>query len=208
MSVEYPLPKQSELHRFTIKEWAKKIGKPYSSLYAYIHTKGWKTSDYFKRPASPLKIDYPLPQENEIGKYPRREWARLKGIKVVNFLVWLDYRPELKKLFKNRPKVICELPKGKQIKTMTAGRWATSKGYYASSLVAWMKVRGLKVKDYFIDKKTAITKVILPKGRDLKRFSVPEWTKRLELHEKSVYSYLRVNGLKVEDYFKRMRGRK
>ena len=208
MKVEYPLPKQSELNRFTLKEWAKKIGKPYSSLYAYIHTKGWKTSDYFKRPPSPLKIEYPLPQGNEVGKYPRREWARLKGIKVVNYLVWLDYRPELKKLFKNRPTVVYELPKGKQIKTMTAGRWARAKGYDPTSLVAWMKVRGLKVSDYFIDGSTARTKVILPKGKDLKRFTVPEWTKKLNIHEKSIYAYLRIRGLKVEDYFKRMRRRR
>ena len=208
MSVEYPLPKQSELHRFTIKEWSAKSGIPENKIHAYLSYRGIKRSDYFKRPPSPLKIEYPLPQGAEVGKYPRREWARLKCIKVVNFLVWLDYRPELKKLFKNRPKVVYELPKGKQIKTMTAGRWARSKGFQHASLVRWMNVRCLKVEDYFMDKKTARTKVILPKGKDLKRFTVPEWTKRLNVHEKSIYSYLRIRGLKVEDYFKRMRGRK
>ena len=152
-----------------------------------------------------MSVEYPLPKQSEIGKYPRREWARLKGIKVVNFLAWLDLRPELKKLFKNRPKVVYELPTGKQIKAMTAGRWAKSQGYNPTSLVAWMKVRDLKLKDYFIDGSTATTKVILPKGKDLKRFTVPEWTKRLNLHEKSIYAHLRRRDWKVEDYFKRMR---
>lgn len=152
-----------------------------------------------------MSVKYPLPKQSELGKYRRRDWARLKGIKVVNFLAWLDNRPELKKLFKNRPKVIYELPKGKQIKIMTAAGWAKAKGYNPSPFYSWLNAMRIKRKDFFIDRSTAKTKVILPMGKDLKQFTVPEWTKKLKLHEKTIYSYLRIRGLKIEDYFKRMR---
>ena len=194
--------------KFTVKEWAEKINLPPASVYFHLNSKKIKTAEVFKRPPSHKRVEYCLPEHSEVKKYSRREWAKLKGIKVYNYLSWLDYRPELKKLFKERPKVVYELPKGQQIKTVTASRWARSKGYNQSSLVAWMKVRDLAREDYFVDGLTARTKFILPKGKDLRRFSVSEWSRQQNLFHNTIYGSLRKKGLKLGDFFKMIRKRK
>lgn len=149
---------------FTVNEWARIVGVSPAMIYIRISSNNLKLRDYFKRNAGGPKANYEIPLKNQVGRFARREWARLKNYKVVNFLAWLDQRPEHKQLFK--------VLRRKRPKTPM---------------------------------KQFSPKVILPEGVELKKFSVPEWTKTLKIHKKSIYCFLKRRGLKSGDFFKVLR---